>query len=139
MIACLNIFYMKSYFDMASCVIFYATLPYLLYGLGLSTIEISSFFRVDSPAQYQEGYGKLRSWAYNSLDQYQVIAVLLTNILHIALPWDFTQMCPLWSLYSTSWFACYIQYLSMVLWIWWPRVIFKKVYLFKNLFCFLFF
>lgn len=34
------------------------------------------FPRVDGPAQYHEGYSKLRSWAYSSLDQYQVINLL---------------------------------------------------------------
>ncbi|KAL0380296.1 UNVERIFIED_CONTAM: Transcription initiation factor TFIID subunit [Sesamum angustifolium] len=33
--------------------------------------QILAFSEVDGPAQYQEGYSKLRSWAYSSLDQYQ--------------------------------------------------------------------
>ncbi|KAG6420762.1 hypothetical protein SASPL_117300 [Salvia splendens] len=33
--------------------------------------QILSLSEVDGPAQYQEGYSKLRSWAYSSLDQYQ--------------------------------------------------------------------
>ncbi|KAK6127828.1 hypothetical protein DH2020_038430 [Rehmannia glutinosa] len=37
--------------------------------------QILALSEVDSPAQYQEGYSKLRSWAYSSLDQYQVAAL----------------------------------------------------------------
>ncbi|KAK4410701.1 Transcription initiation factor TFIID subunit [Sesamum angolense] len=37
--------------------------------------QILAFSEVDGPAQYQEGYSKLRSWAYSSLDQYQPVIV----------------------------------------------------------------
>ncbi|KAL6495011.1 Transcription initiation factor TFIID subunit 5 [Orobanche gracilis] len=46
--------------------------------------QILAFSEVDSPAQYQEGYSKLRSWAYSSLDQYQheLVRVLYPVFLH---------------------------------------------------------
>ncbi|KAL7124514.1 hypothetical protein ABFS83_14G053400 [Erythranthe nasuta] len=46
--------------------------------------QILAFSEVDSPAQYQEGYGKLRSWAYSSLDQYQheLVRVLYPVFVH---------------------------------------------------------
>ncbi|KAI3455150.1 hypothetical protein Pfo_011813 [Paulownia fortunei] len=46
--------------------------------------QILAFSEVDIPAQYQEGYGKLRSWAYNSLDQYQheLVRVLYPVFVH---------------------------------------------------------
>ncbi|KAG6410650.1 hypothetical protein SASPL_128715 [Salvia splendens] len=43
--------------------------------------QILSFSEVDGPAQYQEGYSKLRSWAYSSLDQYQVINASVLMVL----------------------------------------------------------
>ncbi|XP_047943827.1 transcription initiation factor TFIID subunit 5-like isoform X1 [Salvia hispanica] len=46
--------------------------------------QILSFSEVDGPAQYQEGYSKLRSWAYSSLDQYQheLVRVLYPVFIH---------------------------------------------------------
>ncbi|GFQ06474.1 transcription initiation factor TFIID subunit 5 [Phtheirospermum japonicum] len=48
------------------------------------TKQILAFAEVDSPAQYQEGYSRLRSWAYSSLDQYQheLVRVLYPVFLH---------------------------------------------------------
>ncbi|GFP82620.1 transcription initiation factor TFIID subunit 5 [Phtheirospermum japonicum] len=48
------------------------------------TKQLLAFSEVDIPAQYQEGYGKLRSWAYNSLDQYQheLVRVLYPVFVH---------------------------------------------------------
>ncbi|XP_042062817.1 transcription initiation factor TFIID subunit 5-like [Salvia splendens] len=46
--------------------------------------QILSLSEVDGPAQYQEGYSKLRSWAYSSLDQYQheLVRVLYPVFIH---------------------------------------------------------
>ncbi|KAL0425202.1 UNVERIFIED_CONTAM: Transcription initiation factor TFIID subunit [Sesamum radiatum] len=46
--------------------------------------QILAFSEVDGPAQYQEGYSKLRSWAYSSLDQYQheLVRVLYPVFIH---------------------------------------------------------
>ncbi|KAH6783898.1 TBP-associated factor 5 [Perilla frutescens var. hirtella] len=46
--------------------------------------QILSFSKVDGPVEYQEGYGKLRSWAYSSLDQYQheLVRVLYPVFIH---------------------------------------------------------
>ncbi|XP_075479944.1 transcription initiation factor TFIID subunit 5-like isoform X2 [Primulina tabacum] len=46
--------------------------------------KILAFSEVDGPAQYQEGYNKLRSWAYSSLDQYQheLVRVLYPVFIH---------------------------------------------------------
>ncbi|CAA0806841.1 Transcription initiation factor TFIID subunit 5 [Striga hermonthica] len=46
--------------------------------------QILAFAELDSPAQYHEGYDKLRSWAYSSLDQYQheLVRVLYPVFLH---------------------------------------------------------
>ncbi|XP_073286914.1 transcription initiation factor TFIID subunit 5-like [Primulina huaijiensis] len=46
--------------------------------------QILAFSEVDGPAQYQEGYNKLRSWAYSSLDQYQheLVRVLYPVFIH---------------------------------------------------------
>ncbi|XP_073122677.1 transcription initiation factor TFIID subunit 5 isoform X1 [Henckelia pumila] len=46
--------------------------------------QILAFSEVDGPAQYQEGYSKLRSWAYSSLDQYQheLVRVLFPVFIH---------------------------------------------------------
>ncbi|KAG6413229.1 hypothetical protein SASPL_125937 [Salvia splendens] len=43
--------------------------------------QFLSFSEMDGPAQYQEGYSKLRSWAYSSLDQYQVISASVLMLL----------------------------------------------------------
>ncbi|KZV57940.1 protein with unknown function [Dorcoceras hygrometricum] len=46
--------------------------------------QILAFSEVDGPAQYQEGYNQLRSWAYSSLDQYQheLVRVLYPVFVH---------------------------------------------------------
>ncbi|KAL8502211.1 hypothetical protein ACS0TY_021358 [Phlomoides rotata] len=46
--------------------------------------QILAFSEVDGPAQYQERYSKLRSWAYSSLDQYQheLVRVLYPVFIH---------------------------------------------------------
>ncbi|KAL3818476.1 hypothetical protein ACJIZ3_004381 [Penstemon smallii] len=46
--------------------------------------QILAFSEADGPAQYQEGYSKLRSWAYSSLDQYQheLVRVLYPVFIH---------------------------------------------------------
>ncbi|KAI3463531.1 hypothetical protein Pfo_020194 [Paulownia fortunei] len=48
------------------------------------TKQILAFSEVDGPAQYQEGYSKLQSWAYSSLDQYQheLVRVLYPVFIH---------------------------------------------------------
>lgn len=39
------------------------------------------FFRLENvPAQYQDGYSKLRSWTYSSLDHYKV-AVIFADLV----------------------------------------------------------
>ncbi|KAK6147983.1 hypothetical protein DH2020_018895 [Rehmannia glutinosa] len=61
-------------------------LEYISHALYEETREKGCFHCVvvDIPAQYQEGYGKLRSWAYNSLDQYQheLVRVLYPVFVH---------------------------------------------------------
>ncbi|EPS72043.1 hypothetical protein M569_02713, partial [Genlisea aurea] len=46
--------------------------------------KILSFNEENSPVHYHEGYGKLRSWAYSSLDQYQheLVRVLYPVFIH---------------------------------------------------------
>lgn len=87
----------------------------------------------NGPAQYHEGYSKLRSWTYNSLDRFRVsvsfIRISSYFILQVFTLFIAGSQLRLIPFCSMSYFVCCTPCSSTVLWIWQRTVIFKKVFL----------
>lgn len=87
------------------------------------------FCRLESgPARFHDGYSKLRTWTYSSLDLYKVTRAFSLSFIRFFF-FLFGSFLSRLSAYccSTSCFACFIPSLSTALWTSWRKDMFRKV------------